>query len=219
MQEVDDGRCGVTRRAFVELTGTAALLPGLAAATPALPPAPAAAPVRTVPLTLMVNGEERRADVDTRTTLLDFLRQQCGLGGTKKGCDQGQCGACTVLVAGQRVNSCLTLAVMHEGDAVRTIEGLGSAGSLHPLQAAFVRHDAFQCGFCTCGQICSAAGMLAEARANVPSVLTRDLRAPVTLTREEIRERLSGNLCRCAAYPNIVAAVEEVAQGGAHAPV
>ena len=166
-------------------------------------------------IALTVNGRASHLDLDLRTSLLDALREHLHLTGTKKGCDHGQCGACTVLINGRRINSCLTLAVMHEGDDIVTIEGLGSPGALHPLQAAFVEHDGFQCGYCTPGQICSAVGMLAEVKAGWPSHVTADVTAPkVTLTDAEIRERMSGNICRCAAYPNIVAAIREVAQGG-----
>ena len=158
-----------------------------------------------------MNGQAHPLKVDVRTTLLDALREHLRLSGTKKGCDHGQCGACTVLINGRRINSCLTLAVMHEGDAVVTIEGLGSPNALHPLQAAFVEHDGFQCGYCTSGQICSAVGMLAEAKAGVPSHATADVRSThVELTDPEIRERMSGNICRCAAYPNIIAAIRDV---------
>lgn len=170
----------------------------------------------TLKVALTVNGQARRLELDPRMSLLDALREQLHLTGTKKGCDHGQCGACTVLVNGRRINSCLTLAVMHEGDEVVTIEGLGAPGALHPLQAAFVERDAFQCGYCTPGQICSAVGMLAEAKAGMPSHVTADVSAPgATLTDAEIRERMSGNICRCAAYTNIVAAIRDVADGGA----
>jgi xanthine dehydrogenase YagT iron-sulfur-binding subunit len=165
---------------------------------------------------LIVNGHTRNLVLDVRTSLLDVLREHLHLTGTKKGCDHGQCGACTVLINGRRINSCLTLAIMHEGDEVVTIEGLGAPGALHPLQAAFVEHDAFQCGYCTPGQICSAVGMLAEVRAGWPSHATADMRVPVSaLTDAEIRERMSGNICRCGAYPNIVAAIREAAEEGA----
>jgi xanthine dehydrogenase YagT iron-sulfur-binding subunit len=156
-------------------------------------------------ITIRVNGEEHVLAVDTRTSLLDLLRDRLGLTGTKKGCDQGQCGACTVLLDGRRVNSCLVLAVAHDGAAVTTVEGLAGDEDLHPLQVAFVEHDAFQCGYCTPGQLCSAAGMLAEHEAGWPSVIGDD-----GLTDAEIRERMSGNLCRCGAYPNIVGAIAEV---------
>ena len=167
-----------------------------------------------VSVRLRVNGTDQAVDLDTRTTLLDAVREHLHLTGTKKGCDHGQCGACTVLINGRRINSCLTLAVMHEGDEILTIEGLGSPGALHPLQAAFVEHDGFQCGYCTPGQICSAVGMLAEVKAGWPSHATADVASPeIALTDAEIRERMSGNLCRCAAYPNIVAAIRDVAGG------
>jgi xanthine dehydrogenase YagT iron-sulfur-binding subunit len=170
---------------------------------------------KTVQIALTVNGRGRRLELDPRTVLLDALREHLHLTGSKKGCDHGQCGSCTVLVNGRRINSCLTLAVMHEDDDIVTIEGLGSPGALHPLQAAFVEHDAFQCGYCTPGQICSAVGMLAEAKAGWPSHVTADVASPeIALTDTEIRERMSGNICRCAAYPNIVAAIRDVVEGG-----
>ncbi|EKS1844210.1 aldehyde dehydrogenase iron-sulfur subunit [Cronobacter muytjensii] len=165
-------------------------------------------------LTLTVNGETRQVDVDTRTTLLDALRENLALTGTKKGCDHGQCGACTVLIDGRRVNSCLTLAVMHEGAEITTIEGLGTPGNLHPMQAAFVEHDGFQCGYCTPGQICSSVAMLKEIEAGIPSHVTHDLVSPPEMTADEIRERMSGNICRCGAYSNILAAIEDVAGSG-----
>jgi xanthine dehydrogenase YagT iron-sulfur-binding subunit len=171
-----------------------------------------------VELELAINGEPRRLEVDVRTTLLDLLREQLGLTGSKKGCDHGQCGACTVLIDGRRANACLVLAVTLEGREVTTIEGLASDGQHHRLQAAFVEHDAFQCGYCTPGQICSGVGMLAEARAGMPSRVTMDLTASVRLDEDEIRERMSGNLCRCAAYVNIISALAEVA-GEEEAPV
>ena len=158
-----------------------------------------------------VNGETHRLELDTRTTLLDALREHLHLTGTKKGCDHGQCGACTVIVDGRRINSCLTLAVMHQGDAITTIEGLGTPDALHPLQAAFVEHDGYQCGYCTPGQICSAVAVLAEVKAGIPSHVTADLNAPVRLTNAELRERMSGNICRCGAYSNIAEAISEVA--------
>jgi xanthine dehydrogenase YagT iron-sulfur-binding subunit len=165
-------------------------------------------------ITLTVNGQPRALDVDSRVTLLDALREHLGLTGTKKGCDQGQCGACTVIVNGQRINSCLTLAVMHAGDEVTTIEGLEENGNLHPMQAAFVRHDGLQCGYCTPGQICSSVALLAEHKAGWPSYATADVATAPALTDAEIAERMSGNICRCSAYPNIVAAIREVAEGG-----
>jgi xanthine dehydrogenase YagT iron-sulfur-binding subunit len=165
-------------------------------------------------ITLTINDRVWFLDLDPRTSLLDALREHLHLTGTKKGCDHGQCGACTVLINGRRINSCLTLAIMHQDDQIVTIEGLGSPDALHPLQAAFVEHDGFQCGYCTPGQICSAVGMLAEAKAGWPSHVTVDVASPtITLTEAEIRERMSGNICRCAAYPNIVAAIRDVAEG------
>ena len=166
-------------------------------------------------ITLRVNDQVWRLEVDPRTSLLDALREHLRLSGTKKGCDHGQCGACTVLINGRRVNSCLTLAVMHEDDEVVTIEGLGEPDGLHPMQLAFVECDGFQCGYCTPGQICSAVGMLAEVEAGWPSHATAEVASPrIALTDEEIRERMSGNICRCAAYPNIVAAIRGIAEGG-----
>jgi xanthine dehydrogenase YagT iron-sulfur-binding subunit len=162
------------------------------------------------PVAFNVNGERRELDVDNRTTLLDALREHLHLTGTKKGCDHGQCGACTVIVDGHRINSCLTLAVMHEGDEITTIEGLGQPGDLHPMQAAFVKHDGFQCGYCTPGQICSSIAVLEEIKANIPSHVTGDLTEPTKLTAAEVRERMSGNICRCGAYSNILDAISEV---------
>lgn len=173
------------------------------------------APSMLSAITLSVNDQARQLEVDPRTSLLDALREHLRLSGTKKGCDHGQCGACTVLINGRRVNSCLTLAVMHEGDEVVTIEGLGDPSHLHPMQAAFIEWDGFQCGYCTPGQICSAVGMLAEVEAGWPSHATAEVASPrIAVTDEEIRERMSGNICRCAAYPNIVAAIRSVTRGG-----
>jgi xanthine dehydrogenase YagT iron-sulfur-binding subunit len=157
-------------------------------------------------ITVTVNGEPRAVTVDNRMSLLDLLRERLGLTGTKKGCDHGQCGACTVLAGGRRVNACLTLAVAHDGARIQTVEGLAGPAGLHPLQRAFLRHDAFQCGYCTPGQLCSAVGMLAEPG---PSAITEDLTIDPPLTPGEIRERMSGNLCRCGAYVNIVRAITE----------
>ncbi|WP_334162076.1 2Fe-2S iron-sulfur cluster-binding protein [Phenylobacterium sp.] len=162
--------------------------------------------------TITVNGEARSLDVDPRTTLLDALREHLRLTGSKKGCDHGQCGACTVLVNGVRINACLSLAVMHDGDEVTTIEGIGAPDRLHPLQKAFLEEDAFQCGYCTPGQICSALGMLSEVEAGWPSQATADVAARPSLTGDEIRERMSGNICRCSAYPQIVEAIRSAAE-------
>jgi xanthine dehydrogenase YagT iron-sulfur-binding subunit len=166
-----------------------------------------------------INRTSYDADLDIRTTLLDLLREHLSLTGTKKGCDHGQCGACTVLLNGRRVNSCLTLAVMHQDDEIVTIEGLGTPEALHPLQAAFLAHDGFQCGYCTSGQICSAVGMLDEAACGWPSHASETLDGPVELTHAEVAERMSGNICRCSAYPNIVAAIREVATERTGTPV
>jgi xanthine dehydrogenase YagT iron-sulfur-binding subunit len=175
---------------------------------PAMPPF-----VPPQPVSLHINGKQYELSLESRTTLLDTLREVIGLTGTKKGCDRGQCGACTVLVDGRRINSCLTLAIMQEGKEITTVEGLARGDELHPLQAAFIEHDAFQCGYCTPGQLCSAAALLDEVRAGNPSAVTPDVRdTHVALSDDEIRERMSGNLCRCGAYPNIVAAIRAVAR-------
>ncbi len=166
-------------------------------------------------ITLTVNGQDHRLDVDPRTTLLDALREHLHLTGSKKGCDHGQCGACTVLLEGRRINSCLALAIMHEGDAVVTIEGLGTPEAPNPLQRAFIRHDGFQCGYCTPGQIVSATGMLGEMGDGWPSHASESLDAVPEITQAEIAERMSGNLCRCAAYTGIVAAIREAVEAGA----
>jgi xanthine dehydrogenase YagT iron-sulfur-binding subunit len=163
-------------------------------------------------VTLRINDSDHALHIDTRATLLDVLRERLGLTGSKKGCDHGQCGACTVLLDGRRANACLLLAVTLDGVAVTTVEGLADGDDLHPLQDAFIEHDAFQCGYCTPGQICSAAGMIAEARAGWPSAVTVDLTTPPPLDDAEIRERMSGNLCRCGAYANIVPAIAQVAR-------
>ncbi len=158
--------------------------------------------VQTIDVDLTINGKPTRVQVAPWTSLLDLLREQLGLTGTKKGCDQGQCGACTVLINGTRINSCLALAAMQDGKSITTIEGLGTPGDLHPMQEAFIAHDAFQCGYCTPGQICSAVGLIGEGRAH---------------TADEVRELMSGNICRCGAYPNILAAVRDVMQAGGEA--
>ena len=165
-----------------------------------------------LPLTLNVNGVARHVMIDDpRVTLLDLLRERLELTGTKKGCDRGQCGACTVLIDGRRINSCLALAVSHDGADILTIEGVAEGDTLHPVQAAFIEHDGFQCGYCTPGQLCSALGMLGEVERGVPSVVTADLGAEtIALDHDELRERMSGNLCRCGAYNGIVDAISEV---------
>jgi xanthine dehydrogenase YagT iron-sulfur-binding subunit len=200
----------LTRREFL-ITGTAAaalaLLPSFAKAQGQ---AFAGEPALLTKVAFKVNGHDHELELDTRTTLLDALREHLQLTGSKKGCDQGQCGACTVIAGGRRINSCLTLAVMHQGDSITTIEGLGTPENLHPMQAAFVKCDGFQCGYCTPGQICSAVAMLGEVKAGFPSHVSADLMARPQLTPAEIRERMSGNICRCAAYPNIVEAISEV---------
>ncbi len=162
-------------------------------------------------VSLTVNGQRRELELDTRTSLLDAAREHLHLTGSKKGCDHGQCGACTMIVDGRRINACLTLAVMHQGSEITTIEGLGQPDALHPMQAAFVKHDGYQCGYCTPGQICSGVAVLAEIKAGIPSHVTADLTAPTQVTEAEIRERMSGNICRCGAYSNIVEAMTEVA--------
>ena len=165
-------------------------------------------------ITLRVDGEQRSLTVDTRTTLLDALREQLAVTAAKKGCDHGQCGACTVLLDGRRVTTCLSLAVACDGADVTTAQGLARGGTLHPVQQAFLEHDALQCGYCTPGQICSAVGMLDEAKAGHPSFVTEGVVAPAELSDDEIRERMSGNLCRCGAYVNIVAAIRQAIAKG-----
>jgi len=169
----------------------------------------------TQKLSLTINGKLQQLSVDTRTTLLDALRENLHLTGTKKGCDHGQCGACTVIANGRRINSCLSLAVMHQGSSITTIEGLGKPDNLHEMQAAFIKHDGYQCGYCTPGQICSAVAVLDEIKAGIPSHVTADLTTPPQVTASELRERMSGNICRCAAYSNIIEAITEVAGGDA----
>jgi xanthine dehydrogenase YagT iron-sulfur-binding subunit len=203
----------------LELSRRELLILGAASATAVAAPAEAEAKAPTPALrlpvmakvSLSVNGKAHTLELDTRTTLLDALREHLQLTGTKKGCDHGQCGACTVIVEGRRINSCLTLAVMHEGARITTIEGLGTPASLHPMQAAFVKHDGYQCGYCTPGQICSAVAMLGEIKAGIPSHVSADLTAPPKVTPAELRERMSGNICRCGAYSNIIDAIGEVA--------
>jgi xanthine dehydrogenase YagT iron-sulfur-binding subunit len=204
----------VSRRGVLAAGVATATLTGgpLSAQETAMPPE---GPPPTSPVTLKVNGQAHRLDLDNRTTLLDALREHWKLTGTKKGCDHGQCGACTVIVDGRRINSCLSLAVMHDGDEITTIEGLGTPDRLHPMQAAFVRHDGYQCGYCTPGQICSAVAMLGEIKAGIPSHVSASLEAAPQATVDELRERMSGNICRCGAYSNIIEAIRDVAGQGA----
>ena len=202
----------ITRREFL-IAGTAAVAltgcMGIGSKSAIEPPKPQQAVVTKV--SFNVNGKRCQLELDTRTTLLDALREHLHLTGSKKGCDQGQCGACTVMVGERRVLSCLTLAVMHQGGEITTIEGLGTPRELHPMQAAFVKHDGYQCGYCTPGQICSAVAMLREIKAGIPSHVTADLTVQPKLTTDELRERMSGNICRCGAYSNIAEAITEVA--------
>ncbi|WP_108263562.1 aldehyde dehydrogenase iron-sulfur subunit PaoA [Mangrovicoccus ximenensis] len=194
------------------LASGAALAVGAASVRPAAAQAAAAAGAGTATVTLTVNGVRRDLELDNRTTLLDALREHLKLTGTKKGCDHGQCGACTCTVNGARINSCLSLAVMHDGDEVETIEGIGTPEAMDPMQAAFVEQDGFQCGYCTPGQIQSARAVIEEIRAGIPSHVTGDLGAEIAITDAEIRERMSGNICRCGAYANILAAITQVAE-------
>jgi xanthine dehydrogenase YagT iron-sulfur-binding subunit len=206
---------GMSRRNLLLGTATSVALASISKTALAQSPTLAEPlPVSEVPamakVSVRVNGVAHDLDVDTRTTLLDVLREHLHLTGTKKGCDHGQCGACTVIVDGRRINSCLTLAVMHQDDNVTTIEGLGTPEHMHPMQAAFVEHDGYQCGYCTPGQICSAVAVLDEIEAGIPSHVTEDLNAAPQFSNAELRERMSGNICRCGAYSNIAAAVTEV---------
>jgi len=203
------GQLDISRRGVIVAGATSAALTAVPAA------GATSAPVQAAPtlmkLSLEVNGQRRQLELDTRTTLLDALREHLQLTGTKKGCDHGQCGACTVIADGKRINSCLSLAMMHEGDKITTIEGLGTPEHLHPMQAAFIKHDGYQCGYCTPGQICSAVAVLAEIRAGVPSHASTSLTERPQVTNDEMRERMSGNICRCGAYSNILDAMTEVA--------
>ena len=199
----------LNRRDFLIAGATSAVVATLSSTVTAAEPPAAESPVISE-VTLQVNGNVGQVSLDTRTTLLDALREHLHLTGTKKGCDHGQCGACTVIVDGRRVLSCLTLAVMQERRAITTIEGLGTPDNLHPMQASFVKHDGYQCGYCTPGQICSAVAVLGEIKAGIPSLVSADLTAHPQATPEEIRERMSGNICRCGAYSNIVDAITDV---------
>jgi xanthine dehydrogenase YagT iron-sulfur-binding subunit len=214
-QDGTGARCDwpITRREFVAGTGAV-----IAASSLHVSPAEAATlvtsaqAVKKMPVSLTINGERKQLKIDPRASLLDLLREDLQLTGTKKGCDHGQCGACTVLVNGRRINSCLALAISHDGEQVTTIEGLAKHGHLDPVQQAFLDHDGYQCGYCTPGQIISVVALLEEAKRGAPSFVTADLRkpGPADLTFNEIRERMSGNICRCGAYPGIVAAVRQV---------
>jgi len=201
------GDDGMTRRNVLAAGAVTAV--GLAATPIETSPAAQSLPVTPMLVRLNVNGKDHDLSLDPRTTLLDALREHLHLTGSKKGCDHGQCGACTVIVEGRRINSCLTLAAMHDGDEIVTIEGLGTPQDLHPLQKAFIEHDGYQCGYCTPGQICSAVAMLSEIERGVPSHVSADL-MDVAFSDDEVRERMSGNICRCAAYPNIIAAIRDV---------
>ncbi|WP_454832958.1 aldehyde dehydrogenase iron-sulfur subunit PaoA [Pseudoxanthomonas wuyuanensis] len=202
-------KLNLTRREL--LKAGAASAAAVAAPSVALAQAPERPSPPPAKVSFEVNGKAETLELDTRTSLLDALREQLHLTGTKKGCDHGQCGACTVMVNGRRINACLTLAVMHEGDRITTIEGLGTPENLHPMQAAFIKHDGYQCGYCTPGQICSAVAVLGEIEDGVPSVVSASLTSPPKVSAEEIRERMSGNICRCGAYSNILDAITEVA--------
>ncbi|WP_334187552.1 aldehyde dehydrogenase iron-sulfur subunit PaoA [Noviherbaspirillum sp.] len=213
MTEFDPSRRKLLKATAVATSG--AVIAGRLVPEAEAAPAPVAPPQSSTPanvnVLLRVNGSEHQLMIDPRTTLLDALRERLHLTGSKKGCDQGQCGACTVIVDGRRITSCLTLAVMQEGHDITTIEGLGTPANLHPMQAAFIKHDGYQCGFCTPGQICSAVAMLDEVKAGIPSHATEDLTAAPRMTTIEFRERMSGNICRCGAYSNIQEAIAEVA--------
>ena len=202
----------ISRREVLGAGAASAAISTLPAAAEAAP-APAAKPA-AMPVSFTVNGRKQELTLDTRTTLLDALREHLKLTGTKKGCDHGQCGACTVIVNGERINSCLSLAVQHQGDKVTTIEGLGTPEKLHPMQAAFIKHDGYQCGYCTPGQICSAVAVLEEIRRGIPSHVQADVAALPGFTNIEMRERMSGNICRCGAYSNIAEAMAEIAGEG-----
>ncbi|WP_313392212.1 aldehyde dehydrogenase iron-sulfur subunit PaoA [Sphingobium yanoikuyae] len=199
-----------------DITRRGVLASGVASAASAAIPVAAQTPPAVfgkpamMPVTLKVNGTPHTLELDTRTTLLDTLREHLKLTGTKKGCDHGQCGACTVIVEGKRINSCLSLALQHDGDSITTIEGLGTPDKLHPMQQAFIKHDGYQCGYCTPGQICSAVAVLEEIRAGVPSHVQADIETSPQFTNMEMRERMSGNICRCGAYSNIAEAMAEI---------
>ncbi|PZU06894.1 aldehyde dehydrogenase iron-sulfur subunit PaoA [Sphingomonas sp.] len=202
----------LSRRGVLAAGAASAAIGGIPKEGESVPPLPSPA---TMPVSFSVNGKPADLVLDTRTTLLDALREHLKLTGTKKGCDHGQCGACTVIVNGERINSCLSLALQHQGDEVTTIEGIGTPAKLHPMQIAFIKHDGYQCGYCTPGQICSAVSVLSEIRRGVPSHAQADITARPDITNAEMRERMSGNICRCGAYSNILEAMAEVAGAGA----
>jgi xanthine dehydrogenase YagT iron-sulfur-binding subunit len=220
--DIDDAAQKPSRRRFLQSAAAAAAVSAAPLARSQQPPtvstqnAPPPSAVPTMPVHLNINGNVHELHVEARTTLLDALREYAELTGTKKGCDRGQCGACTVIANGRRINSCLTLAVMHDGENITTVEGLAPGGdALSPIQKAFIEKDAFQCGYCTPGQLCSATALIDEFRAGNASAVTAEVRfRPRELSEDEIRERMSGNICRCGAYPNIVAAVKAVANNG-----
>lgn len=214
------GENGVSRREVLALSRGLLVLGAVPMTALAAPPRNAAdeSPIRqatSTKVSFIVNGKRRELELDNRTSLLDAMREHLHLTGSKKGCDHGQCGACTMIVDGQRINSCLSLAIMHPGAEITTIEGLGTPEQLHPMQAAFVKHDGYQCGYCTPGQICSAVSVLDEIKQGIPSHVSGDITAAPTLSVEELRERMSGNICRCGAYSNIIDAMNEVAGGSA----
>jgi xanthine dehydrogenase YagT iron-sulfur-binding subunit len=209
--DIPPGTGEITRRKFLITSAAAVALAGCVSPGEKNAVEGNSHDLQVMKVSFKVNGKARELELDTRTTLLDALREHLQLTGTKKGCDQGQCGACTVIANGRRINSCLTLAVMHEGASITTIEGLGAPDHLHAMQAAFVKHDGYQCGYCTPGQICSAVAMLGEIKAGIPSHVTVDLTARPELNAAELRERMSGNICRCGAYSNIAEAITEVA--------
>lgn len=205
----NDNRLKLSRREMI--IGTTAAISAIAATKVTGIAAGKSNKIALADVSFVVNGKKQQLALDTRTTLLDALREHLKLNGTKKGCDHGQCGACTVMVNGRRINSCLSLALQHEDDDIMTIEGLGSPDKLHAMQAAFIKHDAYQCGFCTPGQICSAVAVINEIKSGIPSHVSSNLNQSPLLNNEEIRERMSGNICRCGAYSNIVEAISEVA--------
>ncbi|WP_168452242.1 aldehyde dehydrogenase iron-sulfur subunit PaoA [Sphingopyxis microcysteis] len=209
------GDIDFSRRGVLAGGASVAAVTALPTRAAAAPGETAAAAPPTAAVAFKVNGTAHKLELDTRTSLLDALREHLHLTGTKKGCDHGQCGACTVLVDGRRINSCLTLAVMHDGENITTIEGLGTPDKMHPMQDAFVERDGYQCGYCTPGQICSAVAVLEEIKAGIPSHVTADLTATPKVTASELRERMSGNICRCGAYSNIIDAITDVAGGKA----